>query len=205
MDTTAFTTAMQNTVGSQLPQILGALAIFAIGWIIAIIARAGVRRLLGMSKLNQRINTSTGRQVDAESPIAIAVFWLILLAAVVAALSALNLSTVSAPLAVMLTDVLRYLPRIFAAGVIGLVAWVVATLIRIGVSKALNATRLDERLSAEAGMAPVSHNAGNVAFWLVILLFLPAILGALEMTGLLQPMPGQLLLIPACANLVCFS
>ena len=98
MDTTAFTTAMQNTVGSQLPQILGALAIFAIGWIIAIIARAGVRRLLGMSKLNQRINTSTGRQVDAESPIAIAVFWLILMAAVVAALSALNLSTVSAPL-----------------------------------------------------------------------------------------------------------
>ncbi|WP_410171234.1 mechanosensitive ion channel [Brachymonas denitrificans] len=192
MDTTAFTTAMQNTVGSQLPQILGALAIFAIGWIIAIIARAGVRRLLGMSKLNQRINTSTGRQVDAESPIAIAVFWLILLAAVVAALSALNLSTVSAPLAVMLTDVLRYLPRIFAAGVIGLVAWVVATLIRIGVSKALNATRLDERLSAEAGMAPVSHNAGNVAFWLVILLFLPAILGALEMTGLLQPMQAML-------------
>ena len=174
MDTTAFTTAMQNTVGSQLPQILGALAIFAVGWIIAILARAGVRRLLGMSKLNQRINTSTGRQVDAESPIAIAVFWLILLAAVVAALSALNLSTVSAPLAVMLTDVLRYLPRIFAAGVIGLVAWVVATLIKIGVGKALNATRLDERLSAEAGMAPVSTNAGNVAFWLVILLFLPA-------------------------------
>jgi hypothetical protein len=54
-------------------------------------------------------------------------------------------------------------------------------------TRALAATTLDERLSEEAGMAPISRSAGNVLFWLVILFFLPAILGALRLEGVLEP------------------
>ena len=40
-------------------------------------------------------------------------------------------------------------------------------------------------------MEPMSANMGNVAFWLVILLFLPAILGAFQLQGLLEPVQGM--------------
>jgi hypothetical protein len=40
-------------------------------------------------------------------------------------------------------------------------------------------------------MRPVSESLGNVLYWLVILLFLPAVLGALEMRGLLAPVEGM--------------
>jgi hypothetical protein len=59
-------------------------------------------------------------------------------------------------------------------------------------TRALSATTLDEKLTAQAGMEPMSKKPGNVLFWLVILLFLPAILAALELRGLLEPVQGML-------------
>jgi hypothetical protein len=72
-----------------------------------------------------------------------------------------------------------------------LVAWVIATVLRTIVKNALSATSLDDRLSGEAGMSPVSDSLGNVLYWLVILLFLPAVLGAFGMAGLLEPVEGM--------------
>jgi hypothetical protein len=46
---------------------------------------------------------------------------------------------------------------------------------------------LDEKLSAQAGMRPMSESAGNLMFWIVNLMFLPAILNALSLKGLLEP------------------
>jgi hypothetical protein len=55
---------------------------------------------------------------------------------------------------------------------------------------------LDERLYSEADLeAPeqvaVSTTLGNVIYWLVFLLFLPAVLGALGLQGLLGPVQGM--------------
>ena len=36
--------SMQNTMGTHLPQVLGALAIFIIGWFVAALVKAGARR-----------------------------------------------------------------------------------------------------------------------------------------------------------------
>ena len=72
-----------------------------------------------------------------------------------------------------------------------LIVWIVATLLRTLVTKGLQATTLDEKLSADAGMRPISDNLGNVIFWLIVLLFLPAILGALEIEGLLGPVQAM--------------
>ena len=41
------------------------------------------------------------------------------------------------------------------------------------------------------GMSPMSDTLGNVLYWLIFLLFLPAILGALELEGLLDPVQGM--------------
>ncbi len=64
--------------------------------------------------------------------------------------------------------------------------------LRALVAKALAATTLDEKLSAQAGMEPMSKTVANVLFWLVILLFLPMILAAYQLHGLLEPVQAMI-------------
>ncbi len=187
MDLSAFATALQSSLGTHIPQILGAVAVLVLGWLIAVAARAGVKRVLTLLKVNTRIEESTGARLDAESPVAVGVFWLVLLATLIAVLNVLNLSLISNPFAKLMGDVMGYLPSLLAGVVLSLVGWLLATVLRALAVRALNATSFDEKLSTEAGMAPMSRNAGNVLFWIVILMFLPAILNAFRLNGLLQP------------------
>jgi hypothetical protein len=187
MDLNTFSQALQQSLGAHIPQILGALAILALGWLLAVMARAATRRVLRMARLNQRIGESAATPIDAETPAATAVFWLVLLATLVAVLNTLDLTLLSAPFASMVQDVVGYVPHLVAGAVLALVAWLLAVVLRAVTTRALAATTLDERLSEEAGMAPISRSAGNVLFWLVILFFLPAILGALRLEGVLEP------------------
>ena len=67
------------------------------------------------------------------------------------------------------------------------VAWFIASILRRLAVQALASTTLDDKLTAEAGMRPLSASLGNVLYALVLLLFLPAVLGALKLEGLLGP------------------
>ncbi len=192
MDYEAFSLALQDSLGRHLPQILGAVGIFALGWLLAVIARAASRRVLSALGVNRRIKESTGASVDAEHPVSIGAFWLVLLAAVIAALNTLDLAGLSNPFSAMLSDILAYLPHLVAGVVLTLVAWLIATLLRAAASRGLNLTSLDEKLSAAAGMAPMSQTVGNVLFWLVMLLFLPSILSAFRLEGTLGPVQQML-------------
>ena len=100
--------------------------------------------------------------MDVEGGTATALYYLVLLFVLVGFFNALNLETVSGPLRALLAQVLAFAPKIVAGGVLMLVAWVLATVVRTVVSKALQATSLDDKLSSEAGMSPMSDNLGNV-------------------------------------------
>ncbi len=192
MDLSTFVASLQTSLGAHLPKVLGAVAILALGWLLAVASRAAMLRLLRLLKVNARVEESTGVQLDAESPVAVGVFWLILLATLVAVLNVLDLSLLTNPFAAMMGDIVGYLPNLLAGAVLSLVAWLLATLLRALAARALSATTLDEKLSTEAGMAPMSQNVGNVLFWLVILMLLPAILNAFQLNALLEPVTGML-------------
>jgi len=184
-------TSLQETLGGTLPGIAGALAILLVGWLVALITRAGVRRGLGAISLNQRVETSTGNAMNLEGGIASAFCYVLLLLVLVAFFNALHLEQVSGSIQTLVNQVLGYVPKLVGGGVLILVAWILATVVRAVVTKGLEATTLDDKLSAEAGMRPISRSLGDVLYWLIILLFLPAILGALGMAGLLDPVQGM--------------
>lgn len=200
MDYEAIATSLQTSLGAQLPMVLGALGILALGWIIAIIARAATRRLAGAVSLNRRIEEMLHQEIDLEKGLSIGVFWLVIAVTLAAVFSSLDLETVSAPFAQLVSQFTGYLPKLVAGVVIMLLAWVIATALRAITSRLLAKTTLDERLVAEAGMVPVSDNIGNILFWLVILLFTPLILSALALDGLLYPVQNMinemLLMVP---------
>ncbi|MGH6627946.1 MAG: mechanosensitive ion channel [Burkholderiaceae bacterium] len=188
MNASALVQSMQSSLGQHVPQLLGALAILLIGWFVAVLVRAGVRRSLGFVGLNQRFSHVTGQALDLESVVAIAVFWVVLLLTLAGVFNSLDLGLLTGPFAALTTQLFEFAPRLLAGLLLALVAWLLATLVRAAVNKALKATTLDEKLSEHAGMAPMSLSIGQALFWIVILLFVPAILNALQMQGLLEPL-----------------
>ncbi len=188
MDYSEFSTAFQSALAPQILSILAALGILIIGWLVAVVLRAGVRRGLKVLSLNQRIESSLHRKLDLERGIAVGVFWFVILVTLVGVFNALSLHTVSGSIQQMVDQVLGYLPRVLAALLLGLIAWSIATLSQGLVNRALAATRLDDKLSEQAGMEPMSKNVAGALFWLVLLMFLPAIVGALGLDGILLPL-----------------
>jgi hypothetical protein len=192
-----------KTLWSYLPSALGAIGVLIGGWLVALIGSAITRRVLRRTAIDDRIasliwgdeEVEAGR-VDVERWSGKIVYYLIMLFVVVAFLQALNLSVVAEPINQFLNQVLSYLPLLLGAGALLLVAWVVASALKFIIVRLLRLAKLDERLSSQADLkAPdqfeMSTTLGNVIYWLVFLLFLPAVLGTLGLEGLLDPVQGM--------------
>lgn len=182
-----------------VPNALAALAILIIGWLAARLIAVLVRKALQRTDLDNRIASFfTGEDAAAvpiEDWVAKGVYYLILLFVLVAFFQVLGLTIIAQPLNELLNKLLTYLPGLLGAGLLLLIAWLVATLLRRLVSKVLAASKLDERLGAQVGVeeegkVSLAQTLGDAVYWLVFLLFLPAILGALQLEGLLQPVQG---------------
>lgn len=188
--------------GTGLVNLLTAFAILVAGWAIARVVSFFVRRLLRRTKVVERLLGSlsaSGGQKGAKSPniegwIVGAVFWILMLVVWVAFFQTLNLTAISGPLGALLSELVAAAPMILGAGLTLLLAWLVATLVRFVVLRALEATRFEERLrdkaSLKAESAKMRQSIADGLFWLVFLLFLPAVLNTLGMQGLVQPVQG---------------
>lgn len=180
--------SLQNSLGVYLPSVLGAIAILLVGWIVALVGAAVTRKGLAALRTNERLNAQTHSSFDFQKLGGRIVFWAILLLTLIGMFGVLHIDGVSGPLSTLATTIMLYLPRLLLALALALVAWVVATIVRTVVNKALGRTELDDKLSKSADMQPLSRTMGNVAYWLVLLLFLPAIVGALQIEGLMLPL-----------------
>lgn len=188
MNMTALWDSLQNALGSHIPQLFGALAIFLLGWLVAVLVRAGARRSLGFIGVNHRFGKLTGKGVDIEGAVALGLFWVVILLTLAAVFNSLDLALVSGPFAALTTQLFEYAPRLLGGLMLALVAWLAASVVRAVAQRLLDRSTLDEKLSEHAAMAPIGESLAGALFWLVILLFVPAILGALQMQGLLDPL-----------------
>ena len=187
-------------VGGYVPNFLGALLILTVGWLVALILGAVVRGVLKRTSLDDRV-TRWLRRDESAKPLKIeryagkAVYYLAMVFVLVAFFQALNLSLITEPLNALLTQVTEFAPRLLGAGLLLVLAWGVATVLRAIVAAALSVTGIDTKLSDQAGLRegkslPLSKTIGDAVYWLTFLLFLPAILGALSLEGLLAPVQG---------------
>lgn len=185
---------------AYLPNLLAALAILIIGWLIALVVSRVIRGLLRRTTLDDRIasflasggETTERRRYNVEGWFSGAVFWLIMLFVIIAFLQQLNLAVVSEPLNLFLSQILGYIPSLLGALVLLFIAFLIATFLRILVTRVLAGSGLFRRLSDNADVREpdqhaISRSIGNIVYWLVFLLFLPAILDALNLQGILVP------------------
>jgi hypothetical protein len=191
-----------DNLGVFLPNLLIALLILVVGWLFAYIVSKVVQGLLHRTNLDDRLAGALagGRpeRLPIERWIALAVFWIIMLFVIVAFLSRLDLGAVSTPLNNVLDRFLAFLPNLLGALVLILIAWVIATVLRLVITRIVGASGLADRVSRNADIrtderaaSNIGHTIGNVVYWLVFLLFLPAILDALDLQGILLPVQSM--------------
>jgi hypothetical protein len=193
-----FVDEMSGQLGQFLPSLVWAIILLLLGWIVATVVAAAIKNLLRRTSLDDRIaNWAMGQDPDRDVPVekwvASVVYWVIFLFAIVASLNALNLEAVSQPLNNFLDQIFAYLPRVGGAILLLAVAWVTATVVRSLVINGLARFNLDDRLAQQTGMEEgsspfvLNETIGNVLYWFILLLFIPLILSALEIPGLLAP------------------
>jgi hypothetical protein len=186
-----------QSIGQFSPNLLGALLVFIIGWVIALIVAATTRRLLRRVKLDNKLaHWIAGSETSTDIPIEIwagkTVFYAIMLIVLVAFFYTLNLPGIADPLNLIASNIITYLPRILAAVLLLLLAWLVATVFKRVIATAMRGFKLDERLGdaiggGEKGKVSLSQTLSEAIYWLTFLFFLPAILGALDIKALLDP------------------
>jgi hypothetical protein len=107
------------------------------------------------------------------------------------------LQEVSQPLQSLLDSVTSFLPQIGGAAILVGLAWLLATLVKLVVTRTLRAARVDERLGQQVGETQTSQfslaeTIGNTLYWFIFLLFLPSILSTLQLEGTLVPVQDLL-------------
>ena len=195
---------LESNLGTNLTDsVVGAIKailIFIVGWIIASIIKGIAKKILNSTDIDNKLAAAVtgqrgGESFPIENWIANLIFWIIMLFVVIAALNALNLQAVSAPLNTLLDQITGFIPKLFGAAALLGIAWVVATIVKTIVTRGLGALNIEQRLgltSADTGDFSLTDTLGNALYWFIFLLFLPAVLNALKLNGTLEPIQGML-------------
>ncbi len=191
-----------NMMGADIWNVGKALGILIIGWIVAHILAAIVRGALRKTSVDNKIaawfaGDERLENIDLEAAIAKVVYYVAMLFVLVAVFEALELSVVTEPLRALLGQVMEYAPRLFSAAVLIGVAWLIATGVKLVVTKGLAASKLEKRVLEEAGedgenSKSIGETIGEALYWFIFLIFLPGILGTLALDGMMQPVQSMM-------------
>lgn len=155
--------ALGESLMSALPNILGALFLLLLGWIIAKIVSFVVRKALkaiGFDKLVEKVNlnemlSGSNITIKPSSVVGKFVYWVIMLLFFVTASDTLGWSVVSNSIG----DLIAYLPQLFSAIVIFVIGFYIASFVRKGLKTIL------ESLAVTS-----SRVISSFAFYLILVL-----------------------------------
>ncbi len=139
--------ALLDQILLVLPNILGAVIIGAVGWVVAKIVSQVVTNLadgMGIDTLGERfgLRGGEGRQNLADI-LGVIVYVLILIPVAITALDALQINAISEPATAMLNQVMALLPKLFAASVVLVLAFVAGQYVANLVSNLLSSIGFD--------------------------------------------------------------
>lgn len=186
---------LTKAVSDYTPNLLAALAVLVLGYFCAWLCALLVRKVLERTNVDNRLANwvaGEGKPVPIEIYASRGVFYVVMLFVLAAFLQTLRLTVLTDPLQKLLTSLLDYIPRLIAAGALTLVAWLLALVVRRLIAAGFRKAQLDERLGQAVGekdkpSTSVGKPIAEAAYWIVFLVFLPAILGALGIQALIEP------------------
>lgn len=189
-----------------LPELMLGLLILLIGFIVAKAVENGVYRLLKKNRVDERLGAKTASSTEDPQKkkshiadiISKIVFFIILFFAVVLFFNIMDLDMVASPFVSMYSSLSGAIIGILKAALILALAWVLATVVKkliLMAGKKLNLNRFLTKTGtspADVNKAKWFETIANIAFYLILLLFLPAVLSALGLSGVSGPFEDML-------------
>ncbi|MCY0895384.1 MAG: mechanosensitive ion channel [Alicyclobacillaceae bacterium] len=179
-----------------LPKLAAGVIVLLVGWLLAALIARGIQAAVARSGLGRHmakwLGENEAQSVAIERRFGRVSYYILLLLVLVGTFQALGLLLVSQPLNQFVTTIFSYMPRILGAATLLLAAYLLANLTRFLVRKSLNIASFGKRVEARAdlsqdGNPTLVNTIAETAHWLVYLLFIPGIVGALNIPGLLGP------------------
>ncbi|MFS0574640.1 mechanosensitive ion channel [Sporosarcina sp. 179-K 3D1 HS] len=182
---------------SWLPDLLFALLVLLLGFFVAKIAENAVYKMLRKSRVNERFGMRDSKW-NIEKIISKVVFFGILLLAFLLFFNMMNMHMIATPFISMYSGIGGAILGILKAAFILLLAWVIALVVKKLILMAGNKLNLNKYVM-KTGVPPEDVNkakwvetAANIAFYLILLLFVPAILHSLGLSGVSGPFEDML-------------
>lgn len=196
------------------PAVLG--FIIALGYLLAFyiaarFLRSITNKLMQKTEIDNKFVQVVGLKAGfpIESVVSGTLFWIIMAYGLLTFFDKLNLGTVAQPINTFLTEIFAYLPKLGAALGLMILAWIIAGLVKMAITRVTSAFGVDSRLKNLEGAdlkdtssedtetateqvksknIAVEESLANAGYWFVFLLFLPIILGTLGMESLVTPL-----------------
>ncbi|WP_459500399.1 mechanosensitive ion channel [Bacillus sp. C1] len=180
---------------TKLPDLLLALLVLLIGWIIAKIIANVVAAALKRTNLDNKLFAQASQQTkySPERIISKIVYYILMVIVFIIFFNILSLNFIATPLVSMVAAISLSIPNILKAALILLLAWLLASTISLFIKKVGKRGNVGALLhkwnviQQEKDPEKVVDQIAKIVFYLVLLLFLPAVLSALRLTGISQP------------------
>ena len=187
-----------NQILAFVPKLASAAALAAVAWLVATAVKAIVIRTAGtiVPAMSRRMAVGENQVLPSET-LGNALYWFVFLFFLPLILDVLDLRGPLAPVQNLLDGILSALPNIFKAGLIGLVGWFVARIVRELVTNLLAAAGT-ERLATRIGLnraAPgqsLSGLLGTIVYLMVLIPTAVAALDALQIPAISGPATSML-------------
>lgn len=152
-------TSMLTNFFNYLPNIVGALLIFVIGFALATIVRRMVEAMVEAVELDRRLADAglmqTPRGPGLTRLLGILVFTLIIIPVAIAALQALQISAISEPATRMLEVIASAIPRVIGAALVIFLAYVFGRWIMTLTEEGLKSIGFDDIIASIANAEPI--------------------------------------------------
>ncbi len=188
--------ALLTNINSYLPNLVGAVILLFVAWLIAKTVKFAATRSLNMLRLDERINSQLGdstqqNKLSLSNAIPQALYWFIFLFFLPIILDTIGLQSTLEPLQKLLQEFLLYLPNILSAVLIGLLGSIIATTIRNIITSFLAAVGANQ-LGAKFGMSAAAKGSlswlgGTFAYVLVMIITAITVLNKLDIAAVSTP------------------
>ena len=186
----------QMIVDSRVLAVVGAVVLLLAGWLIAsLLARKTSYLVRTISPRTPMLPDGTPAPMSqADSVAGRVIYVIIMLFTVLGCFSILKLDAAATPLQEFITSIARYVPNIAGALLLGVIAWIVAGIVRILTKTAMLKSNLHEKLAAQTKAKDpeaVAEYTAKTMYYTVFLFFLPAILNTLKIYGITAPLQAM--------------
>lgn len=180
-----------------------AILVLLIGWLIAKLISGGVEKGLRKTALDKKlfrkfVSEDAKPSVDSNKIIARTIYYILLVIVFIVFFNLLNLQIIASPLADLISTFFQFIPAVLKGALILVLAFVVALVLQWAIitgGKKLGGEKLLVKIRAADTVEKAAEylaTTGKVVFYVILLLFIPAVLHALNIQGVAEPFSGLL-------------